>query len=77
MKKSELLSEIIANNVESGQEVDSKFTEYKFGLSSERYEITTIEQSKFYRKDIGIYDDTDGTFSYYKIVDGEFVPVSE
>ena len=54
--KTELISEIIENKIECGETIESKISKYNYGISMERYDINTISQSKFYNKDIGIYN---------------------
>lgn len=57
MKFSELISEIIQNSsIEAGEEVLSKFENYKHQISTERYEIVSDSQAKFYGKEKGVYD---------------------
>lgn len=52
---SELLSEIIQNNIECAETVESKISKYNYGVSLERYDINSESQAKYYKKDIGIY----------------------
>lgn len=56
---------------------DAEDSEYAELCTEAEHSYFLMEFNDTTDKDIGIYDDTDGTFSYYKIVDGEFVPVSE
>ena len=56
---------------------DAESSEYAELCGEAGHSYFLMEFNDTTDKDIGIYDDTDGTFSYYKIADGEFVPVSE